>query len=163
LPVLAALPVAGAPAEPAQLTTLAEFVIASVAGQERQALERVADAVEPLALSSPLLDRVKTAVAEAAMNAIEHGNGFRADQPVGVTVRASPDQLVVAITDQGGARPIPAPPMPDLDAKLAGRQTARGWGLFLIQHMVDDVRISGDGARHTVELVFAREGTDRDR
>ena len=36
---------------------------------------------------------------------------------------------------------------PDLEAKLAGEQKPRGWGLFLIQNMVDDVRVASDGSR----------------
>ena len=39
-------------------------------------------------------------------------------------------------------------------AQLAGLQRPRGWGLFLITNMVDDVRESTDGHRHLVELVM---------
>jgi anti-sigma regulatory factor (Ser/Thr protein kinase) len=44
--------------------------------------------------------------------------------------------------------------VPDLEAKLAGTQTQRGWGLFLIQTMVDEVRVSGNPDHHTIELVM---------
>jgi hypothetical protein len=30
----------------------------------------------------------------------------------------------------------------------------RGWGLFLIQNMVDELTTSNDGGEHTVELCF---------
>ena len=46
-------------------------------------------------------ERLKTAVAEASMNAMEHGNGFRGDLPVDVEVSIWPDRLVVRITDLG--------------------------------------------------------------
>jgi anti-sigma regulatory factor (Ser/Thr protein kinase) len=95
------------------------------------------------------------------MNAIEHGNGFRADIPVTIQVRASATALVVRITDQGGGRPIPETTAPDLEAKLAGLQSARGWGLFLIRNMVDDMQVSSDGDHHMVELVMHREGDTR--
>ena len=65
---------------------------------------------------------------------------------------------VVAITDHGGGREIPEAEEPDLEAKLEGLQKPRGWGLFLIKNMVDDVRISSDGSHHTVELVMRLEG-----
>ena len=32
-------------------------------------------------------------------------------------------------------------------------QTPRGWGLFLIKSMVDEMNITGDEGHHTVELV----------
>ena len=45
---------------------------------------------------------------------------------------------------------------PDLDAKLAGLQSSRGWGLFLIQNMVDELHVSSDDRHHTVELIMNR-------
>ena len=48
--------------------------------------------------------------------------------------------------------------MPDLEAKLAGLQKPRGWGLFLIENMVDELRVSDADGRHTVELVLNLEG-----
>ena len=46
----------------------------------------------------------KTAVAEAAMNAIEHGNDGRAELPVDVEVVVSGGVLTVRITDEGDRR-----------------------------------------------------------
>jgi len=45
-------------------------------------MQRVVAAVEPLHIPTPQLDRLKTAVAEATMNAIEHGNKNRPELPV---------------------------------------------------------------------------------
>ena len=46
---------------------------------------------------------------------------------------------------------------PNLEAKLENLQTARGWGVFLIERMVDEVRVSGNPDHHTVELVMRLE------
>ena len=93
------------------------------------------------------------------MNALEHGNRYRPEVPVVIQVLSSDRDLFGRITDQGG-RPIPDPDKegPDLEAKLAGTQTPRGWGLFLIQSMVDEVRVSGNPNHHTIELVLHLEG-----
>jgi hypothetical protein len=48
-----------------------------------------------------------------------------------------------------------------LEAKLDGRQRPRGWGLFLIRHMVDAMEISSDGGLQTVTLTLARDGHPR--
>jgi anti-sigma regulatory factor (Ser/Thr protein kinase) len=48
--------------------------------------------------------------------------------------------------------------MPDLDAKLEGRQKPRGWGLFLIRHMVDAMDVSTADGLQTVTLTLARDG-----
>jgi anti-sigma regulatory factor (Ser/Thr protein kinase) len=133
---------------------LAEFSLASEPGNEREAMRLVEEAVAPLALPAQRLERLKTAVAEATMNAMEHGNGYDAELPVHVTVTAGSRELTVRITDQGGARPIPDAPAPDLDAKLAGEQTPRGWGLFLIRSMVDAMAVSGDERHHTMALTL---------
>ena len=92
------------------------------------------------------------------MNAIEHGNQNRAELPVLVCVRARAADLHVDITDQGGFRPIPDAETPDLEAKLAGTQRTRGWGLFLIKNMVDEMEITGDNDHHTIHLTFHLEG-----
>jgi anti-sigma regulatory factor (Ser/Thr protein kinase) len=47
---------------------------------------------------------------------------------------------------------------PDIEAKLRGEQSPRGWGLFLMRSMVDDLRITGDGHRHVLELVVRLDG-----
>ena len=54
--------------------------------------------------------------------------------------------------------PIPHPETPDLDAKLAGEQKPRGWGLFLIRHMVDAMDVSAADGLQTVTLTLARDG-----
>jgi anti-sigma regulatory factor (Ser/Thr protein kinase) len=88
------------------------------------------------------------------MNAMEHGNHYRAEVPVRVEVLVVDRDLRVRITDSGsGPPPEEAGDVPDLVAKLEGIQTPRGWGLFLIKSMVDEMSITGDDGHHTVELV----------
>jgi serine phosphatase RsbU (regulator of sigma subunit)/anti-sigma regulatory factor (Ser/Thr protein kinase) len=136
--------------------TMAEFELPSAPGNERVAMERVAEIVQPLGLPQARLERLKTAVAEASMNAMEHGNQYCADQPTAIQVRRSENRLVVRIIDSGRTQEIPEEPqVPDLDAKLAGLQSPRGWGLFLIQSMVDQIEIINEDQRHVVELYLA--------
>ena len=137
--------------------TLAEFTVPSILGNERIVMERVTAALTQTNLSEAKLRKLETAVSEAAMNAIEHGNRLAPDLPVEVSVEASARSIVVRVTDHGGNGPISAP-QPDLEAKLAGQQSPRGWGLFLMGEMVDEVRFVIDGNRHTVELVINRPG-----
>ena len=61
---------------------LAEFELASEPGGEREAIDRVAPRCVGLGLAPARLERLATAVAEATMNAMEHGNGYDADLPV---------------------------------------------------------------------------------
>ena len=140
------------------------FTLASEPGNERLALARVAGTVQGLGLSEARLERLKTAVAEATMNAIEHGNGNRPEIPVEVEVTQHGDEIVVAISDQGGD--ISAGPSaqedPDLARKLGGEQSPRGWGLFLIRNMVDAMNVTTDGQRHTIWLTMRTGGAAHD-
>lgn len=134
---------------------LGAFTVASQPGNERTIMEQVATVVQQsVTLPPPTLERLKTAVAEAVMNAMEHGNHYQPDKLVEVEVLCNQKSLSVVITDHGGGQPIPTATTPDLTAKLTGTQSPRGWGLFLIQNMVDEMRVTSDDAHHSVELIF---------
>jgi anti-sigma regulatory factor (Ser/Thr protein kinase) len=130
---------------------LLDIQVASVPGNDRLAAERVVAAVRDLPLDAARSEKLRTAVAEAALNAIEHGNHFDPDLPVGVRVVVSDVALCVTVSDNGVGRATPAV-MPDLAAKLRGEQSPRGWGLFLIRNMVDDCSDEVDAGGHRVHL-----------
>jgi serine/threonine-protein kinase RsbW len=139
--------------------TLAELSIPSERGNERRAAEEVARSVSGLGLPEKTLERLKTAVAEATMNAMEHGNRYNPNVPVKIQVWRLEERLLVRIIDRGsGPPPSPNAEVPDLEAKLEGMQTPRGWGLFLIKNMVDEMRVSGNPDHHTIELVINLKG-----
>jgi len=140
------------------LRVLADFTLSSEPGNERPAMEKVADAVKELPLSGQRLSRLKTAVAESTMNAMEHGNGYDPEIPVRIQVWLLKERLLVRIIDRGsGPLSSLTAKGPNLEAKLENLQTARGWGVFLIERMVDEVRVSGNPDHHTVELVMRLE------
>jgi anti-sigma regulatory factor (Ser/Thr protein kinase) len=121
-------------------------------------MDRVAAAIADLGLPAARLERLKTAVSEATMNAIEYGSQGQPDVPVDIVVETTAETIVVRITDRAlsGAIPLDAE-APDIERKLAGAQKARGWGLFLIRNMVDSMDVTSDGSTQTVTLTMARE------
>jgi len=139
-------------------TLLTQFSVPGEEGNERLVMDRVAASVADLGLDPARLERLKTAVSEAAMNAIEYGSQGRPDISVEVSVETTPRAVVVRITDQALSGPVPSDAeAPDIDAKLAGLQKARGWGLFLIRAMVDEMDVTSDGTSQTVTLTLVRE------
>lgn len=92
------------------------------------------------------------------MNAMEHGNEYRSDRPVAIRVVHAGDRVQVRVTDRAGAGELPEAEEPDLEAKLEGRQKPRGWGLFLIEKMVDEARVESGAEGHTLELAMRLEG-----
>jgi anti-sigma regulatory factor (Ser/Thr protein kinase) len=137
--------------------TIDEFSLPSQPGNERLAMEKVAELAQGMQFSKAKLERLKTAVGETTMNAMEHGNQYRADLMAKIQVLVSNNALAVRITDFGGGKQIPEPVKPDLDAKLAGLQSPRGWGLFLIENMVDEMNVLADETHHMVELIMKFE------
>jgi serine phosphatase RsbU (regulator of sigma subunit)/anti-sigma regulatory factor (Ser/Thr protein kinase) len=150
---------------PGDETILLEFDLPGAPGNERIAMDRVAQAVGLLGLQPARLERLKTAVSEATMNAIEYGSGSNPDVPVGIAVASLDGEVRVRITDRALGGPIPGDDaeQPDLEAKLAGLQKARGWGLFLIRSMVDRVDVTPGDGRQTVTLTMALKGDDDER
>lgn len=138
-----------------------EFIIPSEPGNEKQAAEQVVEYLKGLNLAPVNLERLKTAIAEAIMNAMEHGNQYHPDKPVHINVIVSGQRLVVQVTDYGDGQKMPEPEMPDLEAKLQGLQSPRGWGLFLIKNMVDEMHVYSDDNHHTIELVLYLAGDQR--
>ena len=107
---------------------LADFSVASEPGNEREAIRLARAGAGPLGLPAARLERLKTAVAEATMNAMEHGNGLRR-RAAGRTSASSATaaRCACAITDQGGARPMPDAPSPtSTPSSRASRRRAAG-------------------------------------
>ena len=126
-------------------------------------MEEVASAVSGLGLPEKSLERLKTAVAEATMNAMEHGNRYNPEVPVKIQVWLLEERLLVRIIDRGST-PLPSSTKeePDLETKLKRMQTPRGWGLFLIQNMVDAMEVTTDERHHTIELSLELRGGSDD-
>ncbi len=140
---------------------LATFAVPSEPGNERVALREVAAVAADRGLTPDQMERLKTAVAEATMNAIEHGNENRPEVPVDITVLRTTGAIAVTITDRGGDRADLAPrETPDIELKLRGEQRPRGWGLFLVQAMVDGMEVSTHGTLHTVRLTMHTDGQE---
>ncbi len=65
-------------------------------------------------------------------------------------------EVLVRITDRALSGPISEADEPDIEAKLAGLQKPRGWGLFLIRHMVDRMDVTQHADGQTVTLALTR-------
>jgi anti-sigma regulatory factor (Ser/Thr protein kinase) len=139
-------------------TTITAFSVPGEEGNERLAMDRVGAAIADLGLPPARLERLKTAVSEATMNAIEYGSQGRPEVPVDIVVETTTDAIVVRITDRALSGTVPNDAeAPDIERKLAGEQKPRGWGLFLIKNMVDSMDVTSDGSTQTLTLTMARE------
>ncbi len=138
---------------PQSWSLVTAFKIPSQPGNERQASQRVLEALAPFCLDEAQQQRLGTAVAEATMNAMEHGNHYQESLPVHIEVLIRESAVAVRVRDFGRGPIETSAVLPDLDAKLAGEQSPRGWGLFLIKNMVDEMNVLQDDQHHTIELI----------
>jgi len=114
-----------------------EIFLPSTLGYEKVARNAAEAVAEEMGFSPDRIEDLKTAIAEACMNAIEHGN--QEDQTTSVTVllTAAQQQLEIKVADEG------LTPMPDkLPPPGRPGEDNRGWGMFFITQLVDEVEIT---------------------
>ena len=102
------------------------------------------------------LEDLRVAVSEAVTNAVEAHRRDAIDDKVIIVCTATPDHLGVRIEDFGsGFDPsmVPAPP----DPGGAPTSSERGWGIQLIQALVDDVTFRQTDEGTAVDLVVRFE------
>jgi serine/threonine-protein kinase RsbW len=124
-------------------------------GYEKVAMGAAAAVARLVGFREDRIEDLKTAVAEACINAIEHGNRNNEKRSVGVVLSTGGGALEVKVIDDGtGMRKQPA--KPDIDRKMHGEEDPRGMGMFLIQALVDEAEwVTGsDGKSSYVRLVI---------
>ncbi len=131
-----------------------EVNLPNVDGYERIAMECSASFAKIGGFVKERIEDLKTAVSEACLNAMEHGNRGRPDARVVVTMYLSDQDFKVSVMDEGeGIRHIRQ--SIDIKRKVQNLEAPNGLGLFLIQKLVDQVEFNKmtDGG-HTVKMVL---------
>jgi serine/threonine-protein kinase RsbW len=114
-----------------------EIMLPSQLGYEKVAMNTAATVAKLMGFTEDRIEDLKTALAEACINAIEHGNQLNDECMVGVEMSVDNDTLEVKVVDEGtGLSKSPA--APDIDRKMHGEEDPRGMGMFLIQALVDE-------------------------
>jgi serine/threonine-protein kinase RsbW len=138
-----------------------ELRLPSRMGYEKVAMNTAASVARLMGFADERVEDLKTAVAEACINAIEHGNKLDDSLTVGVILSMDADSLEVKVTDTGEG-PKGTHAAPDIDKKMHGEEEARGMGMFLIQALVDEAEWvssppAGSYARMVIRLHRATE------
>lgn len=135
-----------------------ELRIPSRTGYEKVAMAAAEVIAKEMGMPAARREDLSTALSEATLNAMEHGNQMNEQQQVIVTFNLSTDKLLVAVSDQGqGFHPHEG--VPNLEEKIAGNSPTRGWGWFLMERLVDQVEVVPSASGGTsVRLVVMLEG-----
>jgi serine/threonine-protein kinase RsbW len=125
-----------------------EIHIPSELGYEKVVMEAATAVARRMGFSPDRIQDLRTAVAEACLNAMEHGNKLDVSTKVAIVLTIQPDSLEVNVADTG-KQPIPAQlPQPGLPP------AHRGWGMFLIEKLMDEVQVSSEPNGNQVRMVI---------
>ncbi len=134
---------------------MTELRLPSRLGFEKVAMNTAASVAKLMGFADSRVEDLKTAVSEACINAIEHGNRLDESLTVLVALAMDGNTLEVKVVDRGSGakRAINAP---DIDRKMHGDEDARGMGMFLIESLVDEAewvrKKNGSYARLAIHL-----------
>ena len=115
-----------------------EISLPNQLGYERIAMACSATFAKMLGFSPERIEDLKTIVAEAAINAMQHGNKERPDARVTVLMSFKDDTIHVAVKDEGeGIKEVL--PDPDIERIVNNLDPPIGFGTFLIRELADQV------------------------
>ncbi len=131
-----------------------ELHIPNKFGSEKLVMEQVATLAKKIGFSDDRIEDLKTAVSEACLNAIEHGNEMNATTKVGISLSVNGTKMKVSVEDKGNGMRGKVNE-PNIDNKINGTETPRGWGIFLIKNLMDDIKFEpkADGGNVTTMII----------
>lgn len=138
-----------------------EISIPNKLGHERIAMACSASFAKIVGFRPERIEDLKTAVAEACINAMEHGNKNDPNARVVITMQYNDHIFSVSVMDQGKGidNSNNTYEEPDIELKIQQLQTPRGLGIFLIKQLVDEVEFNQTTEEgHMVRMVFKITG-----
>ena len=130
--------------------------IPNTIGSEKAAIEKAAAIAREIGFSDDRVEDLKTAVAEACINAIEHGNKFDTNTKVGITLAPEETALEVTIHDEGEG--IDPEKIPKKREEPNGFPKRRGYGIFLIRNLVNEMTYASEpGKGNDVKMIIHLE------
>ncbi|MEI6775890.1 MAG: ATP-binding protein [Chloroflexales bacterium] len=139
-----------------------ELTLPNELGYELVARDAVAAFARRLGMSLDQIDDLKTALCEACINAIEHGNSLKPDLRVEISCRVEDERLVIEVCDEGVCPFAPKSEPLSIMEKLAGLGSLRGMGLMLISQLCDESGfVSRNDTGNCFRLAFQRRRVTR--
>lgn len=133
-----------------------ELSLPNIVGYERIAMGCSETFAKNLGFRRERIEDLKTAVAEACLNAMKYGNKGRTDARVVVVMNYDDDSFQVEVWDQGNGI-TQFPNDPDIDRIINKLDPIFGFGLFLIKNLVDKVEFNKiDSQGHAVKMIVKK-------
>jgi len=126
--------------------------LSSEFGQEKRIAADLSSLLSQRGVRQDRLEEVLTAVGEACLNALEHGNRLRPDRLVEVRMTLTGGSCTFRIYDEGGG--FDEAPLADNQAAKRRQSGSRGWGLLFISSFANRISVGFEAGRFYVELLF---------
>ena len=133
-----------------------ELILPNATGHERIAMASLASFAKMHGFSLARIEDLKTVVAEAAINAMQHGNKGRPDAVVSIVFHYGDDAIHIRVADQGnGIKEVL--PQPDIERIVKEIDPPVGFGIYLIRQLADEVEFNTDVASgHCLKMVIRK-------
>jgi len=134
-----------------------ELQLPNTLGSEKIAMEKVASVAKSMGFENERIEDVKTVIAEACTNAMEHGNKFDRDSKVRVILTANGNSLKILVQDQGEG--IDPKKIPKSIFSDEGYPTQKyGLGMYLISNLANEFFFENKpGIGNEVTILFYLE------
>ena len=118
------------------------------------ACEKASAVARSMGMSQDKIDEVKLAVIEACLNALEHSKAQPREFQISFAVlgKKEPEALQITVRDAG----VGFEPAARGGAKEKVKLHKRGWGLSIIEGLMDEVHIESGAGGTTVVMCNAR-------
>lgn len=134
-----------------------ELSLPSELGYEVVARDAVAAFARCFGIPAERIEDLKTALCEACINAMEHGNALDPRLRVQIRCQAEAECLIIEVLDQRMPTYSSEYRTLSIGEKLASMGPCRGMGLMLISRLCDEAGfVTDSGPGHRLRLTFYR-------
>jgi serine/threonine-protein kinase RsbW len=135
---------------------MVELILPSMIGYERIAMSSLASFAAMHDFPPGRIEDLKTVVAEAAINAMQHGNKWGTDTEIRILFCFFKDAIQISVSDEGeGIKEVL--PQPDIDRIVNQLDPPVGFGMYLIRELADEVDFNADTENgHCLKMVIKK-------
>jgi len=127
-----------------------ELVIPMISEMELAASKTAEAVADLMGFARDSVDEIKLALVEACINAFEHSRS--PDQRLRIHFAIAPEALTVSIADRGRGFTV-GHVREELAARRRAGKRTRGWGLRVMEELMDEVRVDSSDGGTTITMV----------
>ena len=133
-----------------------KLILPSAIGYERIAMSSLASFAVMHDFSPERIEDLKTVIAEAAINAMQHGNKWHPDTKVHIRFNFWDNAIQISVSDEGeGIKELL--PQPDINRIVNQLDPPVGFGIYLIRELADEVEFNAAAENgHCLKMVVKK-------